>query len=51
VAGLLPQSRKRSPVETQRAIDHLRLGGTAIYLHVTAVELRGAVQANPLAGG
>ena len=49
MATLLLQSGECSLVEIQRILGHSRLDTTAIYLHVTEGELRGAVQAHPLA--
>ncbi len=49
MATLLRQSGDCSLVEVQRILSHSRLDTTAIYLHVTEGELRGAVQAHPLA--
>jgi len=51
MATLLLQSGECSLVEIQRILGHSRLDTTAIYLHVTEGELRGAVQAHPLANG
>jgi len=51
MATLLLQSGECSLVEIQRILGHSRLDTTAIYLHVTESELRGAVQAHPLADG
>ena len=49
MATLLLQSGEASLPEIQRIFGHSRLDTTAIYLHVTEGELRGAVQAHPLA--
>jgi len=49
MATLLLHSGECSLVEIQRILGHARLDTTAIYLHVTEGELRGAVQAHPLA--
>jgi len=51
MATLLLQSGEASLPEIQRILGHSRLDTTAIYLHVTEGELRGAVQAHPLARG
>ncbi len=47
----LSQSGEHSLARIRRILGHSRLDTTAIYLHVTEAELRGALQAHPLAEG
>ena len=49
MATLLLQSGDASLPEIPRILGHSRLDTTAVYLHVREGELRGAVQAHPLA--
>jgi len=50
MATLLLQSGKADLVAIQHLLGHSRLDTTGIYLHVAPGQLRGAVEAHPLAG-
>jgi len=50
LATLLLQSGECSLAEIQRILGHSRLDTTAIYLHVSDIEVRDAVMSHPLVG-